>query len=136
MHVGEPVEVHVLAFPGRVFKAKISWVAPSIDANTHRLSVRADVENPRGELKPGMFANFSIITGEAATAPAVPQRAIVYEGDTARVWVAAADGTIAGRSVRVGQIADGMVEILEGLTAGEKVVTSGALFIDRAASND
>ena len=64
MHVGEPVEVHVLAFPRRVFKAKISWVAPSIDSNTHRLSVRADVENPRGELKPGMFANFSIITGE------------------------------------------------------------------------
>jgi cobalt-zinc-cadmium efflux system membrane fusion protein len=136
MHVGQPVEVHVLAFPGRVFKAKISWVAPSIDSNTHRLSVRADVENPQGELKPGMFANFSIITGEAATAPAVPQRAIVYEGDTARVWVAEDNGTIAARSVRVGQIVDGMVEILGGLSSGEKVVTSGALFIDRAASND
>ena len=136
MHVGEPVEVHVLAFPGRVFKAKISWVAPSIDSNTHRLSVRADVENPRGELKPGMFANFSIITGETETAPAVPQRAIVYEGDTARIWVAEDDGTIAARSIRTGRIADGMVEILAGVTAGEKVVTSGALFIDRAANND
>ena len=136
MHVGEPVEVHVLAFPRRVFKAKISWVAPSIDSNTHRLSVRADVENPQGELKPGMFANFSIITGEAATAPAVPQRAIVYEGDTARIWVAEDDGTIAARSIRLGPISDGMVEILAGLSAGEKVVTSGALFIDRAATND
>jgi cobalt-zinc-cadmium efflux system membrane fusion protein len=136
MHVGEPVEVHVLAFPGRVFKAKISWVAPSIDSNTHRLSVRADVENHQGELKPGMFANFSIITGEAASAPAVPQRAIVYEGDAARVWVAEDDGTIAARSIRTGRIADGMVEILAGVSAGEKVVTSGALFIDRAAAND
>ena len=136
MHVGEPVEVHVLAFPGRVFNAKISWVAPSIDSNTHRLSVRADVENPRGELKPGMFANFSIITGEAATAPAVPQRAIVYEGDTARVWVAEDDGTIAARLIRTGRIADGMVEILAGVSSGEKVVTRGALFIDRAATND
>jgi membrane fusion protein, heavy metal efflux system len=136
MHVGEPVEVHVLAFPGRVFKAKISWVAPSIDSNTHRLLVRADVENPKGELKPGMFANFSIITGEAATAPAVPQRAIVYEGDTARVWVAEDDGTIAARSIRTGRIADGMVEVLAGVSPGEKVVTSGALFIDRAANND
>jgi len=136
MHVGEPVEVHVLAFPGRVFNAKISWVAPSIDSNTHRLSVRADVENPRGELKPGMFANFSIITGEAASAPAVPQRAIVYEGDTARVWVAEDDGTIAARSIRTGRIADGMVEILAGVSSGEKVVTRGALFIDRAATND
>jgi cobalt-zinc-cadmium efflux system membrane fusion protein len=136
MHVGEPVEVHVLAFPGRVFNAKISWVAPSIDSNTHRLSVRADVDNPRGELKPGMFANFSIITGEAASAPAVPQRAIVYEGDTARVWVAEDDGTIAAHSIRTGRIADGMVEILAGVSSGEKVVTRGALFIDRAATND
>ncbi len=136
MHVGEPVEVHVLAYPGRVFKAKISWVAPSIDSNTHRLSVRADVENPDRALKPGMFANFSIITGEEETAPAVPQSAIVYEGTTARVWVAGDDGTIAARSVRAGRIADGMIEILAGLSEGEKVVTSGALFIDRAARND
>jgi len=136
MRVGLPVEVHVLAFPGRTFKAKISWVGPSIDPNTHRLSVRADVENPGGELKPGMFANFSIITGEAATALAVPQSAIVYEGDTARVWVADPDGTVAARPVRVGQVADGMVEILAGLSEGDKVVTSGALFIDRAAGNN
>jgi membrane fusion protein, heavy metal efflux system len=136
MRIGQAVEVHVLAFPGRVFQAKISWVAPSIDPNTHRLSVRADVENPDGALKPGMFANFSIITGEAQTAPAVPQSAIVYEGDTARVWVASDDGSIAARSVRTGQIADGMVEILAGLSPGEKIVTSGALFIDRAAGSD
>ena len=58
-------------------EAMPQFPAPSIDPNTHRLSVRADVENPEGELKPGMFANFSIITGKAATAPAVPQRAIV-----------------------------------------------------------
>jgi len=135
MQLGLPVEVHVLAFPGRTFKAKISWVAPSIDPNTHRISVRADVENAGGELKPGMFANFSIITGKEETAPAVPQSAIVYEGETARVWVAG-DGMVAGRSVRPGRSTDGMVEILAGLSEGEKVVTSGALFIDRAASND
>jgi multidrug efflux pump subunit AcrA (membrane-fusion protein) len=57
------------AHPDRVFKGKISWVAPSIDPNTHRLPVRADVEHPYGALKPGMFANFSIITGEASAIP-------------------------------------------------------------------
>jgi cobalt-zinc-cadmium efflux system membrane fusion protein len=136
MHVGDPVEVRVLAYPDRVFKAKISWIAASIDPNTRRLSVRADVENPDGALKPGMFASFSIITGSTTTAPAVPQSAIVYEGDATRVWVAGDDGTIAARSIRIGQIANGMVEVLDGLSQGEKVVTSGALFIDRAASGD
>ena len=136
MRIGQPVEVRVLAFPGRVFKATISWIAPSIDANTRRLMVRADVENVDNALKPGMFANFSSITGEARTAPAVPQRAIVYEGDDARVWVAGDDGTITARPVSTGRIANGLVEILDGLSAGEKVVTDGALFIDRAAASD
>jgi membrane fusion protein, heavy metal efflux system len=136
MRVDEPVEVKVLAYSDRVFKAKISWIAASIDPNTRRLPVRADVENPDGALKPGMFATFSIFTGNAETASAVPQSAIVFEGDTARVWIASNDGTIAGRSIRVGRTAHGMVEVLSGVSPGEKVVTSGALFIDRAASRD
>ncbi len=75
IRVGEPVEVRVLAYPDRVFKAKISWVAPSIDANTHRLPVRADVENPDGALKPVMFASFSIITGADRDGPGGAARA-------------------------------------------------------------
>jgi cobalt-zinc-cadmium efflux system membrane fusion protein len=136
MHLGAPVEVRVPAYPDRVFKAKISWVGPSLDANTHRLPVRADVENPDGALKPMMFAAFSITTGTDRTAPAVPQMAIVYEGDTARIWLAHDDGTVESRPVRVGRIQDGIVEILDGVAAGDKVVTSGALFIDRAAATD
>jgi cobalt-zinc-cadmium efflux system membrane fusion protein len=132
MHVGAPVEVRVLAFPERTFTAKLSWVAPAIDPNTRRLSVRADVQNPNGELKPMMFATFSIITGAPVTTPAVPQQAIVYEGDTARVWVAQDGGSIAARAIVTGRTQEGMVEITAGLTAGERVVTRGALFIDRA----
>jgi len=136
IHVGEPLEVRVLAFPERVFKARISWVAPSIDANTHRLPVRADVENPDGALKPLMFARFSIITGPAGKAPAVPEDAIVYEGDIARVWVARDNGSIVSRAIRIGEASSGMIEVLDGLAAGEKIVTSGTLFIDRAAAGD
>ncbi|MBV9014802.1 MAG: efflux RND transporter periplasmic adaptor subunit, partial [Alphaproteobacteria bacterium] len=132
MGVGQSVEVTVSAYPGRVFKARLSWVAPSIDKDTRRLPVRADVENPDRALKPMMFASFKIVTGEATTAPAVPQDAIVYEGDAARVWVARDNGTVEARNVTTGQISDGIVEIREGLSAGEKVVTRGTLFIDRA----
>jgi cobalt-zinc-cadmium efflux system membrane fusion protein len=132
MRVGAPVAVKVPAYPERVFDATISWVAPTLDPNTHRLPVRADVANPDGALKPMMFANFSIITGAPVTATAVPPDAIVYEGDSAQVWVAGADGTIAARAVTAGRTEGGMVEISAGLAPGERVVTRGTLFIDRA----
>ncbi len=132
MRVGATVVVTVPAFPGRVFDAKLSWVAPQLDANTHRLPVRADVANPDGALKPQMFANFTIITGPVAKMPAVPPQAVVYEGGTARVWVARPDGTLAARAVTTGRTQDGLVEIEKGLEPGEKVVTRGTLFIDRA----
>jgi cobalt-zinc-cadmium efflux system membrane fusion protein len=132
MRVGQAVEVTVPAYPGRVFTAKLSWIAPSIDKDTHRMPVRADVENPGAALKPMMFASFKIVTGEAVAAVAVPQSAIVYEGDTARVWVARDDGRIESRKISTGQTSDGMVEIREGLSPGETVVTRGTLFIDRA----
>jgi len=136
MQLGQAVEVHVLAFPGRVFKAKLTYVAAAIDPNTHRLPVRAEVENPDGALKPEMFANFSIITGNAVTAPAVPEEAVIYEGQTARVWVAGKDKSLGLRQIRTDRTQDGMVEVLAGLQPGEAVVTSGSLFIDRAAKSD
>jgi cobalt-zinc-cadmium efflux system membrane fusion protein len=133
VRVGQPVEVHVLAYPGRVFKAKITWVAPSIDGNTRRLPVRAEVENRDGALKPMMFATFGIITGADSAGPAVPQSAVVYEGDRARVWVALDDGSVAARPIEVARTSNGMVEVAKGLAAGDRVVASGTLFIDRAA---
>ena len=133
VRVGQPVEVRVLAYPGRVFKAKIAWVAPSIDGSTRRLPVRAEVDNRDGALKPMMFATFGIVTGADTSAPAVPQSAVVYEGDQARVWVALDDGTVAARPIEIARTSNGLVEVSKGLSAGEKVVASGTLFIDRAA---
>jgi cobalt-zinc-cadmium efflux system membrane fusion protein len=136
MRRGTPVEVRVLALPDRVFKAKLTYVATAVDPNTHRLPVRAEVENSQGLLKPEMFASFSIITGRDSAAPAVPQEAIVFEGDSARVWVAQDDGSLRLHQITTGRISDGMVEAVAGLSAGENVVVSGTLFIDRAAKGD
>ena len=136
VRVGQAVEVRVLAYPGRVFSARIAYVAPSVDPSTHRLPVRAEVDNADGALKPEMFASFSIITGDGIAATAVPQAAVVYEGDTARVWVAQPDRTLASRQIRTGRIGNGLVEVLDGLEPGENVITSGTLFIDRAARGD
>ena len=136
MHVGDPVDVRLFAFPGRVFKAKLSYVAAQVDPNTHRLPVRAEVENPDDALKPSMFATFTISSGGERTSPAVPDSAVIYEGDAARVWVAHDDHTLALRAIRPGRVSDGQVEVLDGLKAGDKVVTAGTLFIDRAAKAD
>jgi cobalt-zinc-cadmium efflux system membrane fusion protein len=137
LHRGDPVEVSVFAYPSRIFHAKLTYVAAAIDPNTHRLPVRAEVENPRGELKPEMFASFRIVTSEDAAAPAAPEAALVYEGTTAHVWVGdEKEKTLAIRPVTIGRNRDGMVEVLQGLKPGEKIVTSGAVFIDRAISGD
>lgn len=136
VHVDDPIEVRVLTYPDRVFKARLTYVGAVVDNNTRRVSVRAAVDNPDGALKPEMFATFRIITSADSTAPAVPESAVVYEGDTARVWIARDDRTLALRQIKKGRVSDGMVEVLDGVKPGEKIVTSGTLFIDRAAQGD
>jgi cobalt-zinc-cadmium efflux system membrane fusion protein len=131
---GQAVEVHVLPYPERVFKARISYVAAVVDPVTHRLPVRAEIDNRDGALKPEMFASFRIVTSDATQAPAVPEAAVVYEGEAAHVWVAAGDGLLSYRAIRTGRNNDGYVEVLDGLKSGEKIVTKGGLFIDQVAT--
>jgi cobalt-zinc-cadmium efflux system membrane fusion protein len=131
---GQTVEVGVLAYPQRTFTAHVIYVAPTIDPNTHRLTVRAVIDNADGALKPEMFASFRILTSEGTQAPAVPASAVVYEGDSAHVWVLQSADVIAIRPIRTGRSSDGLVEVVDGLQPGERVVTRGSLFIDRSAT--
>jgi len=134
--VGQPVVVHVLAYPDRAFAAKIINVGSTIDPTTRRLQVRAEVENPDNMLKPEMFAEFAITVGIEVRSPAVPASAVVYEGDKARVWVQTADNRFASRAVELGLQDQRMVQVLSGLKPGDKVITRGSLFIDRASRPD
>lgn len=133
MRVGQLIEARVLAFPERIFKAKIAWVAPAVDPITHRLAVRAEINNNDRALKPMMFANFSIVTSNEIKTVGVPQSAVVYEGGESHVFVANSNDTLAIRSVRIGRTSGDMLEVIQGLKVGEKIVTRGTLFIDRAA---
>jgi membrane fusion protein, heavy metal efflux system len=134
---GQPIYFTVLAYPDRPFPAKISYVAASLDPTTRRLLVRATVNNAEGLLKPEMFASVKILTGESGNAVAVPRDAIIYEGDAARVWVVREkdnEKAIELRRIKVGLTSGNMVEVLKGLTPGDRVVSKGSLFIDRVAS--
>lgn len=137
VRTGQLVEATVAALPGRVLRARVSYVGSQVDPNTHRVAVRAVLDNADGQLRPGMFADCRLQTGPAAQAPAVPDSAVVYEGSSAHVWVVSRDSQgplIAIRPVRVGSSQQGKVQVVDGLKAGESVVTRGSLFIDRATS--
>jgi cobalt-zinc-cadmium efflux system membrane fusion protein len=134
--VGQPVEVRVADLPGRVFNATVDFVSPTVDPVTRRVVVRATLPNPGGVLKPEMFASFTLVTGAPVSAVGVPEDAVIYEGDTARVWVARPGHLLELRQIKAGRTVDGTVEVLSGLRPGETVVTSGSLFIDRASQGD
>ena len=134
IHVGQAVEVRVLAWPQRVYSARITHIAAAVDAITHRLTVRAEIDNHDGTLKPEMFASFRILTSDVAQSPAVPESAVVYDGEHAHVWVISGADLLEFRAVRVGRETQGVVEVLDGLHSGERIVTRGGLFIDQMAA--
>jgi len=135
IRIGQEVEAHVIGFR-RTFQARVSYMAASLDPATRRLAVRSEVENPDRSLRPEMFANFTIATGGDRTSPGVPSTAIVHEGERAHVWVAKGDGSVEAREVKLGLTSGDVIQVTDGLEAGEDIVTRGALFIDRAASGE
>ena len=136
IRAGQGVEVTVAALPGRVFPARIVRMAAGLDPATRRLTVMAEVQDPEGALRPEMFANFRITVGEARQSPAVPANAVIFRGAEAFVWVALPEGRFALRPITPGIRAGEMIQVLEGIRAGDRLVTGGALFIDRAARID
>jgi membrane fusion protein, heavy metal efflux system len=132
--VGQEIGFSLLALPDRVFKARIDYVSAAIDPSTRRLLVRATIDNKAGLFKPEMFANVTIYSGGEHPSVGVPKQALIYEGDRVRLWVAHDDKSIELREIETGLTNGDLVEVRTNLKAGEKVVTKGSLFIDRAAS--
>jgi len=128
--VGQEVAVQVMAYPGEVFRARITYVGAAVDPTVHRLTVRAEIDNRDGKLKPDMFATFRILTGAPTPAPSVPADALVREGDgTMMVWVTTDRQHLVKRPVTVGLQQDGFVQIRAGVQPGDLVATQGALFM-------
>ncbi|MCG6203251.1 efflux RND transporter periplasmic adaptor subunit [Rhodopseudomonas sp. HC1] len=134
VEIGQDVSFKVLALPNRTLTARVNYVATAIDPNTRRLMVRATLDNPDGALKPEMFANVTIYSASDHPAVGVPRTALIYEGDQVRVWVARDDRSIELRTIKPGLTAGNLVEVIGNLKPGEKIVTKGSLFIDRAAT--
>jgi len=130
LRVGQAVKVRVSAQPGRTFDGAITVVGASVDANTRRVMVRSEVKDPDSLLRAGMFATFTIELGSAADQPAVPNSAIVREGDgSMTVWATTDRRRFEKRVVKTGLQQGGVTQILDGLQAGEQIATDGAIFI-------
>jgi cobalt-zinc-cadmium efflux system membrane fusion protein len=129
-HVGQPVRATMMAYPGRVFAGKISRMGASLDPNTHRVTVRCDIADPKDELRPGMLANFTIQVQDPLESVAIPINGVVRNGDgTMAVWVTTDRLKYVQRIIKIGLQQDGQDQVLDGLQQGELAVTDGAVFI-------
>ena len=121
---GQPIEVTVDAFPGERFSGRVVAVAPSVDAASRSVQLRAQVPNPDLRLRPGQFARLSLDTSAAGEALLVPEQALMQEGDTRFVYTVV-DGKATRVEVSTGRRVPGKVEVTEGLQAGDVVITAG-----------
>lgn len=126
---GERAIVTVSAYPGRRFPATVSYIQPQMDATTRTLRIRLELSNPELLLKPEMFVNVELFSGEQAKLT-VPTSALLNSGTRQTVFVDRGNGYLEPRRVQAGRYLGDRVEILSGLKAGERIVTSGTFLVD------
>ncbi len=131
---GQTVEVSLDALPGRAFTGRIDALDSVIDANGRSLLVRARLDNPGGVLKSGLFARTRIVFSRRENAMVVPEEALVPMGGKQYIYKVGEgpNGKVSSRiEARIGLRLPGKVEVLEGLSAGDLVVTAGQARLGR-----
>ena len=134
VRTGSKAKVTISAYPGKVFEGKITYIYPTLKPETRTVSVRIEIANPGGILKPAMFAEVELPVGSKGKVLAVPNSAVIDSGTRQIVLVQLAAGRFEPRPVKLGTRTDNFVEVIEGIRAGEEVVVSANFLID-AESN-
>jgi RND family efflux transporter MFP subunit len=129
--MGQTVEATVDAISGKTFTGKVTFIYPHVEHTTRTLMVRATFGNPDFNLKPGMYADANVIAQPVEDAIQVPQEAVIDTGTKQIAFVTDGRGHFSPKTVQVGMRADDdRLQIVEGLTVGETVVTSGQFLMD------
>jgi RND family efflux transporter MFP subunit len=123
IHTGESVSVSVAGYPDRSFAGRVARVSPNVTASSRTLTVEADVENSKAELKPGQFATVRILLPQSEPAVLVPLRALRTVSGSTYVYVIK-NGHAEQRLVQTGQTEGDLVELKSGVAADELVATS------------
>ncbi len=129
VRVGTPATIIVDALPGRTFQGRVTFIYPQLDEKTRTLTARVEVANASGGLRPGMFATAEL-SRAGRRAVSVPLTAVLPTGTKDLVFVNRGDGRFVPREVRVGARGDSLVEIVQGVTAGDEVVASATYLLD------
>ena len=133
IRVGQSAAVTLAAFPAESFTGRVTAILPTAQADSRTLSVRIELRNRGGRLRPGMFASVKL-GSSGRSALLVPSEAVIRTGTRTLVMLALPDGRYRPAEVRTGREGGGMTEVLAGLGAGEKVVASGQFLLDSEAS--
>jgi Cu(I)/Ag(I) efflux system membrane fusion protein len=133
LKLGQTVRATLAAFPGETLTGRVTAILPAIQADSRTLTVRIELPNRGGRLRPGMFATVTF-GGSPQPALLVPSEALIRTGTRTLVMLALDKGRYQPAEVRIGREAGGETEILAGLHDGEKVVASGQFLIDSEAS--
>jgi membrane fusion protein, copper/silver efflux system len=129
VRVGQSASMTLTYLPGRTYHGRVSYILPQVDPATRTLKVRIQLNNPGYVLKPDMYGEVEL-HGSGRRMLTVPQTAVLNSGERQVVYIDRGNGYFESRQVTIGEQMDGRTEILTGLAAGERIVTSGNFLID------
>ena len=122
------------AYPGESFKGKVIAVLPEATVETRTVRVRVELQNSKQRLRPGMFAQVTLDTGQSTPQLFIPAEALIRSGTRTVVITRTEAGRFIPVEVQLGSESDGKAVIMSGLTEGQQVVASGQFLIDSEAN--
>lgn len=129
VRVGQRATFTLSYYPGRNYSGKISYIYPTVDAQSRTIKVRVELPNPGFMLKPQMFADAKLHV-DYGRPLLVPEEAVLNSGNTQQVFVVHEGGVFEPRAITLGPVVDGQAVVLSGLREGETVVSSGNFLLD------
>ncbi len=132
--LGDSASMTLDYFPGQKWQGQVDFIYPEMNANNRTLRVRLQFDNPTSQLKPNMFASVRLTPQMAEKRLQIPREAVIYAGNMNRVVLALGNGQFKSVSVNLGLESQEAVEVLSGLSEGQKIVTSAQFLLDSESS--
>lgn len=122
---GLKVTLSVDAWPGESFSGEVIRISPVVDTKTGTFRVTTQINDQRNMLKPGLFGRVEILYDLHSDVPVIPRNAVITEDEKSHVFVISEEGNASRRAIQLGFEGNGLIEVIDGLTSGETVVTAG-----------